>query len=211
VTRYRMLRGLVRRTSSRPVPWNITRITEIIAIDRNHCLAVCCISRSRTPRRRFLDECEVYARGSRGASRRDSSRTSSLMRCASRSPHKCCCCGTTGKTPGRLSQKPCPALFAKIFSFPKIRTRGLTTPSRAHRRARRDRHERRVRDAMDVRASKTNDAGAYGQAVWSCPLDAGVKFAEMISKRRWLSSPTHRGEHGAADKTIVQGMPDCFG
>jgi len=30
---------------------------------------------------------------------------------------------------------------------------------------------------MDARASKTNDASAYGQAVWSCPLDAGVKFA----------------------------------
>ena len=48
----------------------------------------------------------------------------------------------------------------------------------------------------------------YGQAVWSCPLDAGVKFAEMIGERRWLTSPIHRGEHGAADKTIVQGMPD---
>src|ERR1700759_5784163 len=41
---------------------------------------------------------------------------------------------------------------------------------------------------------------AYGQAVWSCPLDAGVKFAEMISGRRWLKSPIHRGEHGTAEK-----------
>jgi hypothetical protein len=25
---------------------------------------------------------------------------------------------------------------------------------------------------------------AYGQAVWSCPLDAGVKLIEMIDRRR---------------------------
>jgi len=33
----------------------------------------------------------------------------------------------------------------------------------------------------------------------------------MIHLRRWQKSPVHRGEHGAAAKTIVQGMPDCFG
>ena len=36
--------------------------------------------------------------------------------------------------------------------------------------------------------------------MWSCPLDAGVKRMEMIHSRRWLSSPIHRGEHGAAEK-----------
>src|ERR1700753_23953 len=41
---------------------------------------------------------------------------------------------------------------------------------------------------------------ADGQAVWSRPLDAGVKFIEMIDERRWLKSPIHRGEHGAAEK-----------
>ena len=50
---------------------------------------------------------------------------------------------------------------------------------------------------------------AYGQAVWSCPLDAGVKLIEMIDRRRRLTSPRLRGEHGAAVKTIAQGMPDC--
>jgi hypothetical protein len=29
---------------------------------------------------------------------------------------------------------------------------------------------------------------AYGQVVWSCPANAGVKFAEMIGKRRWQPS-----------------------
>jgi len=51
----------------------------------------------------------------------------------------------------------------------------------------------------------------YGQAVWSCPLDAGVKSVEMINRRRWLLSPRHRGEHGAAVQTIAQGVPDRFG
>jgi hypothetical protein len=60
---------------------------------------------------------------------------------------------------------------------------------------------------MDEIASTTIDAIAYGQAVWSCRLDAGGKLVEMIDMRRWLTSPTHRGEHGAAVKTIAQGMP----
>src|SRR5215472_7415610 len=58
---------------------------------------------------------------------------------------------------------------------------------------------------------KTCGAVAYGQAVWSCPLDAGVKLIEMNDERRWLSSPTHRGEHGASRKAIAQGVPDRFG
>src|SRR5258708_31305386 len=47
-----------------------------------------------------------------------------------------------------------------------------------------------------------------GQAVWSCPPDAGVKPCEtIVARRRWLTSPVHRGEHGAAVKTIARGMP----
>jgi len=62
---------------------------------------------------------------------------------------------------------------------------------------------------MDATISQASDFAAYGQAVWSCPPDAGVKFAEMISERRRLSSPVLRGEHGVSRQTIVQGMPDC--
>src|SRR5215472_17639218 len=32
-----------------------------------------------------------------------------------------------------------------------------------------------------------------------------------LRQRRWLTSPRHRGERGAAAKTIVQGMPDRSG
>ena len=52
---------------------------------------------------------------------------------------------------------------------------------------------------------------AYGQAVWSSPLDAGVKFAEMIGERRGLTSPIPRGERGVSRKAIAQGVPDRFG
>jgi hypothetical protein len=51
---------------------------------------------------------------------------------------------------------------------------------------------------------------AYGQAVWSCPPDAGVKFSEMIGRRWWLKSPVHQGEHGVSRKAIAQGVPDVF-
>jgi hypothetical protein len=36
------------------------------------------------------------------------------------------------------------------------------------------------RGAVDAMMSQTNDVGVYGQGVWSCPLDAGVKFAEIV-------------------------------
>jgi len=39
---------------------------------------------------------------------------------------------------------------------------------------------------MDAAAREMMRAKAYGQAVWSCPLDAGVKSIEMIDRRRWL-------------------------
>src|ERR1700742_4124757 len=46
--------------------------------------------------------------------------------------------------------------------------------------------------------AQTMCIAAYGQAVWSCPLDAGVKLIEMINRRRRLTSPILRGDHGAA-------------
>jgi len=64
---------------------------------------------------------------------------------------------------------------------------------------------------MDALVRETNAPNAYGQAVWSCPLDAGVKFAEMISERRWLTSPRHRGDHGAAGKPSCRECRSDFG
>ena len=64
---------------------------------------------------------------------------------------------------------------------------------------------------MDVSTREMMRVGAYGQAVWSCPLDAGVKSIEMIDRRRWLSSPIHRGEYGAAEKNHRAGSAGSFG
>jgi hypothetical protein len=62
---------------------------------------------------------------------------------------------------------------------------------------------------------------AYGQAVWSCPPDAGVKPIEMrfrpcgrnaeINRRRRLTSPVLRGDHGAAVKPLRRECRTCFG
>src|SRR5689334_23702181 len=60
---------------------------------------------------------------------------------------------------------------------------------------------------MDAKAARRSLADAYGQAVWSWRPDAGVKFVDGFHGRRWLKSPAHRGERGAAVKTIAQGMP----
>ena len=62
-----------------------------------------------------------------------------------------------------------------------------------------------------ARCGRRMHCSAYGQAVWSCPLDAGVKLIEMIGQRRWLSSPIHRGEHGAAVKPLRRECRSDFG
>jgi hypothetical protein len=57
---------------------------------------------------------------------------------------------------------------------------------------------------------QTTAARADGQAVWSRRSEAGAKFAETIRGRRWQPSHGHRGEHGAAVKTIAQGRPGIW-
>src|ERR1700742_4136099 len=39
------------------------------------------------------------------------------------------------------------------------------------------------------------------------PPTLGSSFAGRFAERRWLSSPVHRGERGAAVNTIARGMP----
>ena len=75
----------------------------------------------------------------------------------------------------------------------------------------RDRHDTRCGMRWTRWCRKTCGRVAYGQAVWSCPLDAGVKFAEIIGERRWLKSPTHEGERGAAVKPLRRECRSDFG
>jgi hypothetical protein len=97
--------------------------------------------------------------------------------------------------------------------FPKLRSYDLTNPSRAHMRARRDRHERRGRDAMDALGRKTCGAA---RTVKPCGPDAptlapSLVDAAMSARRWWLTSPAHQGELGVSRKAIAQGVPKCFG
>jgi len=61
-----------------------------------------------------------------------------------------------------------------------------------------------------LKARLRADEGIFsdGQAVWSCPPDAGDKPLEtIVARRRGPTSPEPRGERGAAVNTIAQGMP----
>ena len=61
---------------------------------------------------------------------------------------------------------------------------------------------------MDAEASKTNEAKADGEVVWSWRPDAGVKFRGTIREATVAKEPGHRGEHEVTVKTIAQGRPD---
>ena len=52
---------------------------------------------------------------------------------------------------------------------------------------------------------------AYGQAVWSCPPDAGVKSIEMIRSATEANKPGTPGRARSSRKAIAQGVPDDFG
>jgi hypothetical protein len=54
-------------------------------------------------------------------------------------------------------------------------------------------------------------AGADGQDVWSCPLDAGVNPRVKSPGGRRLTSPTLRGERGAAVKPLRRECRSDFG
>jgi hypothetical protein len=80
----------------------------------------------------------------------------------------------------------------------------------------RDRHGRWQRDAVDEKmfqraCAPTTSISSDGQAVWSCPPDAGVNPRVKSPGGWWLTSPVHQGERGAAVKTIAQGRLACFG
>jgi hypothetical protein len=48
---------------------------------------------------------------------------------------------------------------------------------------------------MDAEASKTNEAKADGEVVWSWRPDAGVKFRGTIREATVAKEPGYRGEH----------------
>jgi hypothetical protein len=53
-------------------------------------------------------------------------------------------------------------------------------PSRAHKRALRDRHECRARDAMDATTRATSAVDADGEGAWSWHPSAGAKLVDDL-------------------------------
>jgi hypothetical protein len=96
---------------------------------------------------------------------------------------------------------------ARILVVPSGKSTPPILASSPTRGALRDRHDRWVRDAMDVIARETNVAGADGEVVWSWRPDAGVKFAGDDLRATVAREPGHRREHEVTVKTIAQGMP----
>jgi len=110
-------------------------------------------------------------------------------------------------------QKSRQVLSRKIFVFRFTEKYDCIRPSRLHRRG-------------VSRSSRTLEAGCGGRedAQRACaptkasfrtakpcgpvPPTLGSSFSQDVrEKRRWLTSPEHRGERGAAVNTIAQGMP----
>jgi hypothetical protein len=67
----------------------------------------------------------------------------------------------------------------KYFASPLSQITCIIRSSCLTRGAFRDRHERWVRDAMDMMRHLTKRLIVYGQAAWSRHLDAGVKSTAM--------------------------------
>jgi hypothetical protein len=118
---------------------------------------------------------------------------------------------TTGKTL-RLFRNGvrCPAPRAKIFNFPKFGIRALCPAVPCS-------------DEGASRSSRTSSAGCDGRGhaarraagqrtVKPCgpdPPTLGSSRSRSIDRRRGLTSPVPRGEHGVSRKAIAQGVPDC--
>jgi len=80
----------------------------------------------------------------------------------------------------RISWRPCPALRAKIFCISENRKSWLNHAVPCQKRGVSRSSRLAARDAMDTTVRLTKRAVVYGQAVWSCPLDAGVKLRNAI-------------------------------
>ena len=66
--------------------------------------------------------------------------------------------------------------------------------SRAHKRALRDRHECRARDAKDATTRATSAVDADGEGVWSWHPWAGAKPVDDLQATVTKKSHGHRGE-----------------
>src|SRR6201999_1725776 len=95
---------------------------------------------------------------------------------------------------------------AKIYVFPKGRSYDLKKPARLDTGDVRPSSPDVRRVAMDALGRKTCGIGAYGQAVWSCPANAGDKPVSQLAGDggKKAGSP---GRSRNSRNTIAQGVP----
>jgi hypothetical protein len=100
--------------------------------------------------------------------------------------------------------------YPKIFLYEKRKVCfiGASSPRHGGRIGHSSPDVRRV--AMDARGRRTCGRNAYGQAVWSCPANAGDKPARRLAGDggKKAGSP---GRSRSSRKPIAQGVPDDFG
>jgi len=95
----------------------------------------------------------------------------------------------------------CPALCAKIFSFPKIGKYDLTLAVSSEQEGRSaNRHDTSGGMRWTLTAHRRCAPVADGQVVWSWSPDAGIKPVERFKRRRRLASPALRREHEVSRK-----------
>jgi hypothetical protein len=63
---------------------------------------------------------------------------------------------------------------------------------------------------MDAKVRRRCVSDAYGQAVWSCPANAGDNPRVEGPGGTVAKKPVHRGDHGVSRNAIVQGVPDVL-
>ena len=118
----------------------------------------------------------------------------------------------SGKSASR-NQKSCQVLGQKIFLFHFSEIHDCLRPSRLHRRGV-SRSSRTLevgcggRGGAQRACARTKASFRTAKPCGPVPPTLGSSFSQDVrEKRRWLQSPEHRGERGAAVNTIAQGMP----
>jgi hypothetical protein len=114
-------------------------------------------------------------------------------------------CPSCTNCPSCYSAAPSPACRTtpKHFTFDAI--------PRPRRGTFRDRHERWARDAMDAFGAQDERTGKRTAKPCGPGIPTLMSSLQVTLQTTETTKPGLRGEHGISRKTIVQGMPDCFG
>src|ERR1700684_2604041 len=113
--------------------------------------------------------------------------------------------------PQALICPPCPAPSEKIFCFSEVQITAIFAAVPSHRGASRDRHGRGAGCGGRGCADNERRFSADVQSRVVLTPRRWCQVCEKERRRRWPTSPEHRGDHGVAVKTIAWGMPGDSG